>query len=464
MFSMLRFGNQKRLMRAFRETIILLACAIVPMAVGAQEELMPGEIARDETKWPEPQIKAEWGLELMKHNCPNHNVFVYKDKLYDDLFTRTLGWNGGDGVETTLLPDGNVFWSFNDSFYGVVDADTRARRSCSFPRNSIMVQTVGDDGLPGTKPENLVWLADYVQTDNPKADRYYQARTHLRHPNGEKSDAEIARGDIDQQWLYWAGDATIFDGKMQMLWGGVYNGTENLMQNRNQALATYSLEGKPGDPGYLKIIAVDHHHVASDPVMYGSQLWEDEDGHTYLYACNQWKETPDQLLAFSHPVVARTKTHDLNSGTEYYIKDTNGEWHWQDTYPTNDERNRSGISQHSISTVWVFKKGDWYYMTGQGYVFGNDMYLLRSKNPWGPFDEKEHLWIFPNVLDKKGTRTYQNLYMPHLHMALSRQGELVFSTNTDAKNWDDNFNSTGSADFYRPYFIRVYNWEAVFDK
>ena len=457
-------GHQNRFMRVFNEAVILSAFAIMPMAVVAQEELMPGEVARDEAKWPEPQIKEEWGLQLMMHNCPNHNVFVYKDKLYDNLFTRTLGWNGGDGVETTLLPDGNVFWSFNDSFYGVVDEDTRARRSFSFPRNSIMVQTVGEDGLPGTKPENLVWLADYVQTDNPKADRYYQARTHLRHPNGEKSDAEIERGDIDQQWLYWAGDATIYDGKMQMLWGGVYNGTQNLMQNRNQALATYSLEGKPGDPDYLKIIDVDHNHVASDPVMYGSQLWEDEDGHTYLYSCNQWKETPDQLLAFSHPVVARTKTHDLNSGTEYYIKDTQGDWHWQDTYPTDEERNRSGISQHSISTVWVFKKGDWYYMTGQGYVFGKDMYLLRSKNPWGPFDEKEHLWIFPNVLDKKGTRTYQNLYMPHLHMALSRQGELVFSTNTDAKNWDDNFYSTGSADFYRPYFIRVYNWEAVFDK
>ena len=464
MSSMPSLGHQNRFMRVFNEAVILSAFAIMPMAVVAQEELMPGEVARDEAKWPEPQIKEEWGLQLMMHNCPNHNVFVYKDKLYDNLFTRTLGWNGGDGVETTLLPDGNVFWSFNDSFYGVVDEDTRARRSFSFPRNSIMVQTVGEDGLPGTKPENLVWLADYVQTDNPKADRYYQARTHLRHPNGEKSDAEIERGDIDQQWLYWAGDATIYDGKMQMLWGGVYNGTQNLMQNRNQALATYSLEGKPGDPDYLKIIDVDHNHVASDPVMYGSQLWEDEDGHTYLYSCNQWKETPDQLLAFSHPVVARTKTHDLNSGTEYYIKDTQGDWHWQDTYPTDEERNRSGISQHSISTVWVFKKGDWYYMTGQGYVFGKDMYLLRSKNPWGPFDEKEHLWIFPNVLDKKGTRTYQNLYMPHLHMALSRQGELVFSTNTDAKNWDDNFYSTGSADFYRPYFIRVYNWEAVFDK
>lgn len=429
----------------------------------AQEEVMPGEVARDEAKWPAPEIKDEWNLQLMEHNCPNHNVFVYKDKLYDELFTRKLGWNGGDGVETTLLPDGNVFWSFNDSFYGVVD-NNRGRRNCNFPRNTIMVQTPGEDGLPGTKPENFIWLADFVQTSNPSGERYYHARTHLRHPNATLSDAAIQRGDIDGDWLYWAGDATIVDGKMQMLWGGVYNGTQNLMQNRNQALAIYSLEGKPGDPDYLKIESIDHNHVAQDGCMYGSQLWEDEDGHTYLYACNQWKETPDQMLSFSHPVVARTKTHDLSSGTEYYLKDEHGNWYWKEGYPTDEEKNRSGISQESVSTVWVFKKGDWYYMTGQGFVFGKDMYLLRAKHPWGPFTEKRRLWTFPNVLDKKGTRTYQNLYMPHLHMELSRQGELVFSTNTDTKEWNDNFNASGSADFYRPFFIRVYNWEAVYDK
>lgn len=430
----------------------------------AQNELLSGETARNEEKWPEPQIKEEWNLQLMEHNSPNHNVFVYKDKLYDELFTRTLGWNGGDGVETAALPGGNVFWSFNDSFYGVVDKNTRARRSCNFPRNTIMVQTPGEDGLPGTKPENFIWLADFVQTTDPNADRYYHARTHLRHPNATMSEASIQKGDIDGDWLYWAGDGTVVDGKFQMLWGGVYNGTQNLMQNRNQALVTYSLEGQPGDDTYLKIIDVDHNHVAYDQCMYGSQLWEDEDGHIYLYTCNQWKENPDQLLNYSHPVVARTKTRDLSSGTEYYIKDENGNWYWKDSYPTDEEKNRSGISKESISTVWVFKKGDWYYMTGQGYVFGKDMYLLRSKNPWGPFDEKKRLWCFPNVLDKKGTRTYQNLYMPHLHQTLSREGELVFSTNTDCKEWGDNFNAQGSADFYRPYFIRVYNWEAVFDE
>ena len=42
-----------------------------------------------------------------------------------------------------------------------------------------MVQT------PGDEEENLVWLADFVQTTDPAASRYYQARTHIRHPESQ---------------------------------------------------------------------------------------------------------------------------------------------------------------------------------------------------------------------------------------------------------------------------------------
>lgn len=99
-------------------------------------------------------INPAWELELLERN---DYVVAFKDKKYDKLFTRTLGWNGGDGVLTTQLPDGNTFWSFNDSWYGVVDGETRSRdgNKVNFPRNTIMVQT------PGDKEENLVWLADF---------------------------------------------------------------------------------------------------------------------------------------------------------------------------------------------------------------------------------------------------------------------------------------------------------------
>lgn len=100
---------------------------------------------------------------------------------------------------------GHVFWSFNDSFYGVVDGKTRARGSCSFPRNSLMIQKGATIASGQESDDDLVWLADYVQTDNPSGERYYQARTHIRHPKASLSDAEIQKGEIDQDYCYWAG-------------------------------------------------------------------------------------------------------------------------------------------------------------------------------------------------------------------------------------------------------------------
>jgi len=50
-------------------------------------------------------INPAWELELLERN---DYVVAFKDKKYDKLFTRTLGWNGGDGVLTTQLPDGKT--------------------------------------------------------------------------------------------------------------------------------------------------------------------------------------------------------------------------------------------------------------------------------------------------------------------------------------------------------------------
>lgn len=391
-------------------------------------------------------IDPAWELELME---TNGYVMAFKDKKYDKLFTRTLGWNGGDGVLTTLLPDGNAFWSFNDSFYGVVEGETRARKDCSFPRNSIMVQT------PGDEEENLVWLADFVQTTTPEAPRYYQARTHIRHPKASLSDDKIQEGEIDQDWLYWAGDATVCNNKLQVLWNGVDNtNLDALMRHEGICLATYSLEGTPGDDNYMKLISADHHFNDVDIYGYGSTLWEDEDGHIYLYGSYNNYDM----------IVARTARHDLTSPWEYYVGDEQGNFSWQNTYPTEEEVKRSRIQETDCSMPWVFKKGDTYYMLAQAKWFGREMYIFRSDKPYGPFVDCKRLFGFSDFLDKLGDQTYQNLYMINLHPHLSRNGELVFSTNTEPKNFWDNFNAVGSADYYRPYFYRVYNWERVYEE
>ena len=52
--------------------------------------------------------------------------------------------------------------------------------------------------------------------------------------------------------------------------------------------------------------------------------------------------------------------------------------------------------------------------------------------------------------------------MVNLHPALSRAGELVFTTNSDPDDFWKNFNDPGSADYYRPFFYRVFDWKSLF--
>jgi len=417
-------------------------------------EVLPLEYKEDPNFAP-PHINDAWGLE--EHSeMAGDGVYAYKDIRYNKLFTRNLGWNGGDGVLTVELPDGNLLWTFNDSFYGVLsDPEKRARGNCSFPRNSIMVEKAVN-GFPGGTDESLLWMADWIQTDNPNAEGYYKARTHIDHPK-----ASDYNGDgIAQDYLYWSGDGTITNGKLQMIWMGVHTPGNGDMLNQNAALATYSIEGNPGDANYMKMESVDHNWIPENPYGYGSTLWKDEDGHCYLYST-----TGNGQAFVNFPIVARTKTHDLSGGIEYYVPNDLGEMVWQEEYPSKLQAQNSGIApdQGAVSMPWVFKKGDWYYMTAQTYPFGHELVIMRSENPYGPFTDKKVLLKFPNPLDELQLGEYNHLYMLNLHPGLARDGELVISTNTDCADFWDNFNKPGSADWYRPFFYRIFKWERAFE-
>ena len=410
-----------------------------------------------------PDIKPEWDLELMPDATRSGAAVAYKDWKYNKLFTRTRGWNGGDGVLTVGLPDGSVFWTFNDSFYGSVNAADRSRGDCNFPRNSVMLQKA-TDGVLGETDKDLIWLADYVNWTDPSAPRYFHCRTHLRHPDGEKTVDEILAGDIDQDRVYWSGDGTIYDGKLQMLWMGT---ASKELRALGTSIATYRLDGTIPEGYYLDDIP-DYlpkkgnylyrekvtHQINDNAVSYGSTLCEADDGHTYLYGTNGYGV-----------LVARTATHDLYSKWQYYVRPEEGsEFVWQDEYPTAEQMERSQIMEnnYACSMPWVFKDGDYYYMTAQGPYFAREVYIYRSKSPYGPFGEKRLLFVLPGQLDKLGPTAYHWLYMVNLHPALSRAGELVFTTNSDPDDFWKNFNDPGSADYYRPFFYRVFDWKSLF--
>jgi len=396
-----------------------------------------------------PDVDPAWQLELLANTGQyEQNVFLYKDEKMNNLFTRTLGWNGGSGAFSTVLPDGNTFWSFGDSFYGTVDEKERIRKDSNFPRNSFMVQTGHESD------DNLIWLADYIQTTNPAAAGYYQARTHLRHPSATLPPEEIQKGEIDQDFIYWPGDATAlsYGGKniLQLLWSG-FECKDGQRQRIGTCLTEYSLDGVPGDDGYMKLISVDH-NFRDNVYNYGLAMFEDEDGHTYIYGDS-----------CSNIQVARSNTHDIKSTWEYYIRDVNGDFVWQTSFPSKMEIERSGIAKGCVQPN-IIKKGDVYYLIAQQITNAQQLYIYRSDKPYGPFTDGKILCVLPYTLDKLGNQSYKSIYNVFIHPQLSRDGELVFSTNTDPFNFNDNFNIVGSADYYRPYFFRVFNWESVYEE
>lgn len=392
-------------------------------------------------------------------------ITVKKDKTYDRYFTRDRGMNGCDGVYTTELPDGNIFWSFGDSFFGMLSDPTlriRGGNESNFPRNAVIIQTKQNYN-------GFHCLNELVQIDDKFRTDYYKGRTFLRHPKGEQTEADIKAGSIDQKYYYWPGDATVIErnGKkiLQVLWGECFKMDDGGMGRDGTALTEYDLTGKPGDESYMKQISyksLSETYITN----YGSAVFEcEEDGRTYLYGDAERKD------GSKGPVVARTKSgYDLGGKWEYYVNkgtESDPNFVWQDDAPTRDEMRISQVMHWWGVQPNVFKHGNYYYMVSQE-PLGRDVWLHRSTKPYGPFvspvdrNKRKRVFSIPDKLDKLGDPSHGWIYNVFVHHGLSKEGELVISFNSEAPRdggFGRNFNEVGSADFYRPYFFRIYGWE-----
>lgn len=401
-------------------------------------------------------------LEYVGKDYSDRKATIYLDLTYFHLFaSHQYGWNGGDGVYSTTLPDGNSFWSFGDSFFGLISEYRDRTRASNLPRNAAMIQT-GEESW-----RDFVVLNEYCSTDPNDREHYYKGKTWLRHPRAKAlSQQQIDAGETDSDRFYWPGDATVIkrDGKpvLQVLWGSIFGN----MERDETALTEYSLEGKPGDEGYMKLTAL-YPNVVDYVTSYGSGIMEDQDGHTYLYG------TVGTGYIGSWPVVARSQTHDLTSPWEYWIADENGHFEWQTAVPTLQEMQRSGISGGDwVTEPSMMKYGDYYYMVSQDMLDGN-IFIYQAEHPWGPFGNRKNLFKIP----KEHTSTYNSF----VHPQLSRTGELVVSYNMNpgenvtytkdengnaVEHRNDgfwrNFNARESADLYQPHFIRIFNWQDLF--
>lgn len=331
---------------------------------------------------------------------------VQVDEQYNQFFTRYAAWNGGDGVYSTPLPDGRIVWTFGDTFLGQVLPDrTRLPRQNILVRNAVMIQA--GETFEGFKTLN--------QGANTPA-----AQAYFRH----------AKQSGSKDW-YWPLDATVYDRKLQVLLSHLEKTGSGSWDFKNVSIDIAIWN--PTTASIEKIITNKY----QGPWGYGGALCEATDGYTYLYGLIHGKLT-------TNVVVARAAKGDLTTSWQYW----NGkQWtHQPSAY---------SIYKDASDQFSVFRFGTKYYLFTQEIIFGRRLFLSESTSPIGPWTAKRLLYTVPAEHGTGKVFTYNAL----VHPELSRNGDLMISYCVNAAKFDDLFNSPGSADRYRPYFIRVKNWQ-----
>lgn len=500
-------------------------------------------------------IKYDYGLRLIPNTGDwDPNVRVYSDSDYNAYLTTYTGWNGGDGCTSILLPDGDILWTFQDSFIGVIDSNrNRDPAKNTFVRNAaflqknrslsshVLLNPTGLDGKPATwitvpgvadGNKDLYWegysqvvgsklqmlmghmhlddQGNYVHQSTDVAvfslpdmhlDKIVSANAKnlafqkTAYASSTSTDASgagaVTDGDAgtrwssnysDNEWIYIDLGSSMLVDSVSLTWEAAYatsykiqvsddaqNWTD-VYTNTNGQGGTEGIKFTPVQSRYVRMLGVQR--VSTPFGKFGYSLYEfgvynsansggtyagglafesgffAPDGYTYIYASDNFG------LCASHVYVARVASHDLTGQWQYYTKAG-----WVSTPPANHD-DFIDICTSNVTQPNVFEEGGKYYMVSQTTCYGLDINIWESNNPVGPFTNRRTLYKIPDRY------TMNSAELPHfitynafVHHSLSREGELVISYNINPVGFENNFNGPGTADNYRPHFVRVFNWK-----
>lgn len=390
-------------------------------------------------------------------------VGVYRDITYWNLFAmRQKGWNGGNDCNSVSLPDGNVLWTFGDSYFGRISEFRHRMQYNNRTHNAAQVQIQGGETYG---EDDFVTLNELVSTSQNNPMYYYKGKDWVRHPDATLPQSDIDLGKIDDLHYLRPEDGTVVMSggttRLQQIFSS-YNASG---ERDGMYVVEFGLQGDPREKGYLMEQRKARLPYVAD---FGHAILEDG-GHNYLYATVKTTGITSTYIA----VCARTQGRSLLSRWEYYVRDATGTYNWQTSFPTAEELSRSRIS--GVTKVYgpsVFKYGDRYFMVSQAGVNGG-IQISMGENPWGPFTIQRRLY---NIMTDEWSADHV-----WLHPQLSRMGELVVSYVTEpdgitiyTKDSDGSAVTTvltseernrygwGSASLNQPHFLRIFNWQKLF--
>ncbi len=228
-----------------------------------------------------------------------------------------------------------------------------------------------------------------------------------------------------EQW-YWPLDATVFGNEFQMMLARMGNVGEPGMWSfayMGFDLAVFSLPD-------MKLQTLET-KFENPEISYGACLMEDDD-YTYIYGISQ-----SGFQKFSH--VARVPEGNLNGDWTYF----NGT-SWQDR-PSKHIIARDVIDQYA-----VFKEANKYYLVTQESFLGARIFIRSADSPLGPWTNRKIIYCTPETGGNIIT------YNAFVHPQLSDVNGLTISYNINSLDFAD---ILSNADYYRPRFLRIENWQ-----
>lgn len=243
------------------------------------------------------------------------------------------------------------------------------------------------------------------------------------HGGTAESPVAFARPPETGHW-YWPGDGTVFQNELLVFMHGFANEGGGAWDFYRTSIDLLTIDAEN-----FTILSADR--IAVNPtISWGAALMEDED-YTYVYGVKS-----DGLSKTLF--VSRTDA-GLRASWEYFSDDA-----W-----VPDEASATPVLEGVSEQFSVFKSDNEYYLLTQHNLFGNEIYLYHSDAPEGMFTDKQIVYCTPET----GGDIYT--YNAFVHTGFY-QDSLLVSYNVNSFNIQDLMDD---ADNYRPYFIKVGNWQ-----
>lgn len=366
-------------------------------------------------------------------NSGNESQFRFRvEEVPDltDLFYRSSGWFGGDGIFSFALngkeetqSGGRVMFIFSDTMVGQIE-EGKMQPGWSMVNNSVAYLDDND-----AEKEDIQFLYNTDDAGNPKA--FFIPDT----PAAEEGD------------YYWLGDGFVNctpDTNIYLFAYRMRNISEKEwgFSDMGNVLIKIPAGSKPPFTDH-KQIETPFYFDAEDPSgkgSFGAGIFVNTadagainpDGYVYVYGI---KGQNKQLL------VARVLPQQFEEFSAWRF--------WDGENWTPDMDASAPVAQNVSNELSVSLLPDGRYgLVYQENGIGNTVVMRAGTTPYGPFGNMVDLWECKEALQKNYIT-----YNAKAHPVLSKKGELIISYNVNAFDFANEIQQ--QPNLYRPRFIRV---------